>query len=70
MATDEIKTVNRFSWDGDSYVVRCPHCDQVIGIEGRVPHDILGEQYQHRTCGGWLQVSNGAREVRTVVSEG
>jgi len=66
MATDEILTVTRFSWDCDSYVVRCPHCNAVIGIEGRVPDHILGEQYQHRACGGWLEVGFNAREVTAV----
>lgn len=65
-ATDEILSVKRFSWDGDSYVVRCAHCNKVIGIEGRVPSDVRGEQYKHPACGGWIEVDTRAKEVTEV----
>lgn len=65
-ATDEILTAKKFSLDDDCYVVRRPHCKSVMGIEGRIPDDILGEQYQHRACGGGLQVDYSATEVRAV----
>ena len=63
-ATDEIKTVRRVSKDGGDYCVRCPHCGHVIGIEGDYLSEIQGNQYQHRLCGGWLQVDYDARFVR------
>ena len=62
-ATDEIKTVRRVSKDGGDYCVKCPHCESVIGIEGNDLSEIQGEQYQHRRCGGWLQVDHDARFV-------
>ncbi|CAE6821623.1 hypothetical protein R70006_06228 [Paraburkholderia domus] len=67
--TDEILTVHRFSRDGADFVVRCPHCKDVIGIEGPV----RGSQYQHRYvgrpgagCRGWLDVSYDAKLVEEV----
>jgi len=64
MASDEIKTVRCVSKDGGDYVVRCPHCCSIIGIEGDDLSDIHGEQYRHRACGGWLMVDYDARYVR------
>lgn len=63
-ATDEIKSVRRVSKDAGDYVVRCPHCQSIIGIEGDDLSEIRGEQYQHRMCGGWLMVEHDARFVR------
>lgn len=63
-ATDEIKTVNRVSKDGGDYVVKCPHCGDIIGVEGDDLSEIQGEQYRHRSCGGWLQIDFQARFVR------
>lgn len=63
-ASNEIKTVRRVAKNFGNYAVRCPHCGQVIGIEGADLSEIRGEQYQHRACGGWLQVSDDARFVR------
>lgn len=64
--SDEIKTVHRVSKDGGDYVVRCPHCDQVLGIEGDDLSEIQGEQYRHPACGGWLMVDYEARYVRAL----
>lgn len=66
-ATDEIKTVRRVSKDWGDYIVKCPHCGQIIGIEGEDISDVRGEQYKHFTCGGWLQVDHGARFVRELL---
>ncbi|MBV2131999.1 hypothetical protein KRX52_04200 [Pseudomonas sp. MAP12] len=64
-APDEILLVRQVSRDTDrSYVVRCPHCSQVIGIEGDEIDEVRGEQYQHKRCSGWLEVSNTAVSVR------
>lgn len=63
-ASDEVKVVRRVSKDGGDYVVRCPHCRAVIGVEGEDLSEIQGEQYQHRACGGWLMVDYGAHFVR------
>ena len=61
--TDEILTVTRVSKDGGDYVVKCPHCKAIIGIEGDDLSEIKGEQYLCR-CGGWLQVGFNARYVK------
>lgn len=62
--SDEILTVNLVSRDGGSYCIRCPHCKEIIGIEGDDMSEIQGEQYQHRQCGGWSQISYVARYVK------
>lgn len=64
-ASDEILLVRQFSRDTDrSFTARCPHCHQVIGLEGDDLDEIRGEQYQHKRCGGWLEVSDTAAFVR------
>lgn len=59
-----ILDVHLVTRDGGSYCVRCPHCKQILGIDGDDLSEIRGEQYQHRACGGWLEVSSGARYVK------
>ncbi|AZD84965.1 hypothetical protein C4K14_3743 [Pseudomonas chlororaphis subsp. aureofaciens] len=55
--SDFIYEVNHLVRDDDmSICCRCPHCQNVIGIEGEEFDDVCGEQYQCR-CGGWLEVS-------------
>jgi phage terminase large subunit GpA-like protein len=79
MATDEILDVTRVSKDGGDYCVKCPHCGDIIGIDGDDLSEIRGEQYQHKRrewqgphgmksvgCDGWFQVSDNARFVREV----
>lgn len=66
--SEEIKTVTRVSKDWGQYVVKCPHCGAIIGVEGEDLSEIRGEQYQHGSvgghgCGRWLQVSSEARFV-------
>jgi hypothetical protein len=63
-APNEIKTVRRVTKDGGDYCVKCPHCKQLIGIAGDDMSEIRGEQYQHRLCGGWLEVSTNAVFVK------
>ncbi|SEJ45863.1 hypothetical protein SAMN05216201_10948 [Pseudomonas linyingensis] len=63
-ASDEILLARQVSRDTDrSYIVRCPHCSQVIGVEGDDLDEIRGEQYQHKGCGGWLEISDTAAYV-------
>ena len=66
MATDEIMIVKRVSKDGGDYVVICPHCKRIIGVEGDDMSQIVGEQYKHSACGGWLEVSHDARFVESL----
>lgn len=63
-----ILTVKRFAHDGGSLVVRCPHCKEVIGVDGDEGDDIRGEQFQHRSkrCDGWIEVWRQARRVAEV----
>jgi len=63
-ATDEIKTVRRVSKDGGDYVVKCPHCKRIMGIEGDDLSEIRGEQYKDPVCGGWVGLSHTAYFVR------
>lgn len=62
--SDEILEVSKVSKDGGDYCVICPHCKDLIGIEGDDLSEIQGEQYQHKRCGGWLEVSNDAHFVK------
>lgn len=64
---DEIITVHTVTKDGGDYTVRCPHCKALIGLEGDDLSEVRGEQYQHRACGGWLEVSQDARFVKSLV---
>jgi hypothetical protein len=70
---DEILTVRRFSKDGGSYCVKCPHCGEVVGIAGDDSSEVKGEQFQHKRreyhgpsgprhvgCDGWFEVSRNA----------
>jgi hypothetical protein len=57
---DEILPVGMFSDDGDSWVVFCPHCGRVMGLE---KGPVRGEQYQDGVCGGWLEVTHDAKRV-------
>lgn len=62
-ANDEIKPVSRVTKDGGDYTVKCPHCLRLIGLEGDDLSQIRGEQFQHKHCGGWLEVTHDARFV-------
>lgn len=72
-----ILTVGRVSRDGGDYVVKCPHCHEIIGIQGEDLSEVRGEQFQHKRreypgprglktigCEGWLEVSHKATFVR------
>lgn len=63
-----ILDVKRYAHDGGALAVRCPHCKEVIYLEGEEGDDIRGEQFQHKSkrCGGWLQVWSMARRVAEV----
>ncbi len=64
MSDEYIYDVLHLARDSDrSLIVRCPHCQNVIGLDGDEPHDVVGEQYQCR-CGGSLQVSYDAYMVK------
>lgn len=66
-ATDEIKTVRLVTKDGGDYCIRCGHCKQLIAIGGDDLSEVRGEQYQHRRCGGWNEVSSDARFVKELL---
>lgn len=77
MSDDLILDVKRVSRDDGEYIVKCPHCKQIIGIEGDDLSEIRGEQYQHKRreiprfdgsvrvlgCDGWMQVHSDAHYV-------
>jgi hypothetical protein len=75
--TGYILTVKRVSKDGGDYVVKCPHCGEIIGVQGDDLSEVRGEQYQHKKreyqgprgmktvgCDGWLEVSHNAVFVK------
>jgi len=64
VADDYIYDVIHLSRENDrSLICRCPHCQDVIGIDGDDLDDVYGEQYQYR-CSGWFQISDDARMLR------
>ena len=65
MSADQyIYEVHHLVRDDDmSICCRCPHCQDVIGIEGEEFDDVLGEQYQCR-CGGWFEVSTWVNRLK------
>lgn len=59
--------------DGGDYCIRCPHCNELMGIDGADMSEVRGEMYRHlmrgfgtrRTyCGGEIEVTHSARFVR------
>lgn len=75
--TGYILPVKRVSKDGGDYCVKCPHCQEIIGIQGEDLSEIRGEQFQHKKreyqgryemkttgCDGWLEVAQTAKFVR------
>lgn len=64
MPDDYIYNVDHIVRDSDmSICCRCPHCHNMIGIEGDEFSDVRGEQYKCR-CGGWLEVSSTAVAIK------
>lgn len=64
MPDDYIYEVKQVSRDTDGGLIcRCPHCQDVIGIEGEEVDEVQGEQYQCR-CKGWLQIDYDAVRVK------
>lgn len=61
MATDEILPVSEYMRDDDGTVcVQCPHCMRILGLQSG---PFLGEQFQDKECGGWLEVADDAKRV-------
>lgn len=74
-----ILPVRKVTRDGGDYAVACPHCKDIIGIEGEDLSEIRGEQFHHRKreypgpkgsksigCDGWLEVTQDAIFSRTL----
>lgn len=80
IADNTILPVKRVSRTDGDYVVKCPHCQLVVAVEGEDLSEMRGEQFQHRRkaqlmesggtqyvgCDGWLEISNDAYFVRRV----
>lgn len=64
MADEYIYDVHHVARDTDrSLICRCPHCQDIIGIDGDDLEDVQGEQYTCR-CGGWFQIDYSARRIK------
>lgn len=64
MADEYIYDVDELSRDSDgSIICRCPHCQNIAGLDGDEYEDVRGEQYTCR-CGGMFQIDSDARRVR------
>lgn len=77
IASDLILSVRRVTRDGGSYAVKCPHCREIIGIDGDDLSEIRGDQYQHKRrsypaprglrysgCDGWFEIAQTAAFVK------
>lgn len=77
-AIELILPVRQVSRDGGDYICYCPHCADIITIDGDDLSDIRGEQYQHIVktihgqsgCGGWLEIHGAARYVKELPAQG
>tara|TARA_R110001606_G_scaffold380609_1_gene541219 strand:- start:48 stop:278 length:231 start_codon:yes stop_codon:yes gene_type:complete len=64
VSDDYIYEVKQVARDTDGGLIcRCPHCQDIIGIEGEEIDEVQGEQYKCR-CGGWLEVAYNAVRVK------
>ncbi|WP_313410752.1 hypothetical protein [Stutzerimonas kunmingensis] len=64
MADEYIYDVHHIARDSDgSLICRCPHCQDIIGLDSYDAEDVMGEQYQCR-CGGWFQIDHIVHRVK------
>ncbi|GEM_PF-1680339 len=64
MADEYIYDVHHVARDNDgSLICRCPHCQDITGLDSYDVEDVQGEQYKCR-CGGWFQIDSCARRVK------
>lgn len=64
MADEYIYDVHHVARDNDgSLICRCPHCQDIIGLDSYDVEDVQGEQYKCR-CSGWFQIDSSARRVK------
>lgn len=64
MADDYIYDVHHVARDTvGSLICRCPHCQNITGIEGDDLEDVQGEQYTCR-CGGMFHIDSDAVRIR------
>lgn len=63
--TQNIPTVRQVGFDGSTYTARCPHCSEIMDLEGEDFDDIRGEMYQHQQphCAAWMTVDYDAEQV-------
>lgn len=63
MADDYIYDVHHLARDTDgSLICRCPHCQDIIALDGQDEEDVQGEQFTCR-CGGMFQIDDDARRI-------
>lgn len=57
--SDEIKPVARFFKEGGEFLLKCPHCKAIRGINNEFGsiNKLSGEQYQDNLCNGWFEVN-------------
>lgn len=58
IATDEILDVSTYARVSGEILVKCPHCQTILVLEDG---DFKGEQFTHKLCGGWFEVSHDAK---------
>jgi hypothetical protein len=64
----EILPVDKVFKDSGEYLLTCPHCSRLRGIddEGGSIHRLKGEQYQDNLCDGWYSIADSVKVVGEV----
>lgn len=67
-ASDEILMVRKFFAENDEFLLKCPHCGRIRGIENETGDldDLIGAQYEDNLCGGTYEVDDNPFLVRDV----
>ncbi|MCP4528608.1 MAG: hypothetical protein GY833_22240 [Aestuariibacter sp.] len=66
--SNEIRPVDAVFDDGAEWLLACPHCGKIRGIdkEGSLSN-LRGEMYQDNLCSGWYELSQDCRaSIKTV----
>ena len=64
----EIKPVTKLMRDDGEFLLKCPHCGRIRGINDDFEdgEEVYGEQYQDNLCDGWYEISHNAVMVNDV----
>lgn len=58
--SDEIIIVNKYFVDNGEVLVKCPHCERILGLQSG---EFKGEQFFDKLCKGQLEVAYTAKRI-------